>query len=430
MSMTMTNRPARAVEVRGTAVVVGASVLLVIWSVVVTASDHVQQPRIAAAFLALVAVGEVVRLRLPGDRETAPLGAAGILAYALLAKFGMHATTHMASQVVALSAVAVLIGSVPHIVAGRKPRMDEAARRVLTAALAGYVFRPLWHGGHSWLAARPTWVLALAMLGVAILVSFADALLAAFLRADRDRAPFLTSLRDELSSVVALGSAVAATGVLIALAAQVMAWWALPVFCVPLLLTQVSFRRYAVIRATYLQTIRSLSRVTELGGYTETGHARRVSDLSLALGRELGMREDELLELEYAALMHDLGQLSLTEPIPGGATIMVDRSEQRRIAELGAAVIREAGVLDGVAVIVERQADPYRRPHETTDDTLPLASRIIKVVNAFEDLVPETAEYSRCLDAIERLRLGMAYDYDPRVVETLARIVRRSSVPR
>jgi hypothetical protein len=315
-------------------------------------------------------------------------------------------------------------------VARRTPRVDEAARRVLVAALAGYAFRPLWHGGHSWLGRQHTWVLALVMLGVAIGVSLADAILAAFLRADRDRAPFVTSLRDELRSVVALGSAVAATGVLIALAAQVMSWWALPVFCVPLLMTQLSFRRYAVIRATYLQTIRSLSRVTELGGYTESGHARRVSDLSLAVGRELGMREDELLELEYAALMHDLGQLSLSDPIPGGATIMVDRGEQRRIAELGAAVIREAGVLDTVATIVARQADPYRRPHETTDDSLPLASRIIKVVNAFEDLVPESADYSRCLDAVERLRLGMAYDYDPRVVETVARIVRRSGVLR
>jgi hypothetical protein len=430
MTMAMANRPVRTAEVRGTAVVVCASFLLVIWSVVVTADKDIQQPGIAAAFLGLIALGEVVRIRLPGDREAAPLGAAGVLAYALLARFGSQTTTHSATQVIALSAVAVLVGSVPHIVARRTPRVDEAARRVLTAALAAYAFRPLWHDGNGWLASRPTWFLAGTMLGVAILVSFADAVLAAFLRADRDRAPFWTSLRDELRAVVALGSAVAATGVLIALAAQVMAWWALPVFCIPLLLTQFSFRRYSVIRATYLQTIRSLSRVTELGGYTETGHARRVSDLSLALGRELGMHEDELLELEYAALMHDLGQLSLTEPIPGGATIMVDRSEQRRIAEMGAAVIREAGVLDGVAVIVERQADPYRRPHETTDDTLPLASRIIKVVNAFEDLVPEAAEYSRCLDAVERLRLGMAYDYDPRVVETLARIVRRSGVQR
>jgi hypothetical protein len=426
MTLSGHGRVSRRPEVRGTAVVVFASLMLVVWSVVVTASRHVQQPDIAAAFLALIVVGEVVRIRLPGDREVAPLGAAGALAYALLADFGSVPTTHSAAQVVAVSAVAVLIGSVPHIVAARTPRMDEAARRILSAALAGYLFRPLWHGGQSWIADQSTWVLAAAMLGVAVVVALSDATLSAFLRADRDRAPFGTSLRDELRSVFALGSAVAATGVLIALAAQVMAWWALPVFCVPLLLTQISFRRYSVIRATYLQTIRSLSRVTELGGYTETGHAQRVSDLCLAIGRELGMREEDLLELEYAALMHDLGQLSLADPIPGGATIMVDRSEQRRIAELGAAVIREAGVLDQVALIVERQADPYRRPHETTDETLPMASRIIKVVNAFEDLVPEGAEYSRCMDAVERLRLGMAYDYDPRVVETLAGVVRRS----
>ncbi|HTY70899.1 MAG TPA: HD domain-containing phosphohydrolase [Actinomycetes bacterium] len=425
MTMALPTR-ARSTEMRGTALVASAAVLLVLWSVVLTAGEHVHQPVIATAFLVLVALGEVVRLQLPGDREAAPVGAAGILAYALLARFGTQPTTYPATQVIALAAVAVLLGAVPHVLAGRTPRVDEPARRILLAALAAYAFRPAWNGGQSWLAHQPTWVLALVMLGVAVLVLLADAVLAAFLRADRDRAPYLISLRDELRAVLALGSAVAATGVLIALAAQVMAFWALPVFCVPLLLTQMSFRRYSVIRATYLQTIRSLSRVTELGGYTETGHAQRVSELSLAVGRELGMREDELLELEYAALMHDLGQLSLTEPVPGGATIMVDRGEQRRIAELGAAVIREAGVLDRVALVVARQADPYRRPHETTDETLPLASRIIKVVNAFEDLVPEGAEYSRGLDAIERLRLGMAYDYDPRVVETLARIVRRS----
>ena len=46
---------------------------------------------------------------------------------------------------------------------------------------------------------------------------------------------------------------------------------------------------------------------------------RRVSTLAVAVGRELGMSDSELRDLEYAALMHDIGQLSLTEPIPGGA---------------------------------------------------------------------------------------------------------------
>ena len=168
--------------------------------------------------------------------------------------------------------------------------------------------------------------------------------------------------------------------------------WALPVFVIPLLLTQFSFRRYAAIRATSLQTIRALSRVTELGGYTESGHSRRVSELAVAVGRELGMSDADLLDLEYAALMHDIGQLSLTEPIPGGATVVAAPADQRRIAELGADVIRQTGVLDAVATIVERQAEPYRRAHEATTWRVPLASRIIKAVNAYDDLVGESTE--------------------------------------
>jgi response regulator RpfG family c-di-GMP phosphodiesterase len=267
--------------------------------------------------------------------------------------------------------------------------------------------------------------MAVLLVVIALLAGLFEASVAAMVRADRDRAPYLPSLRSELRSLIGLGSAIGATGVLIALAAQVMGLWAIPVFVVPLLLTQFSVRRYAGIKQTYAQTIRSLSRVTEVGGYTETGHSRRVSELALAVGRELGLSDSELVDLEYAALMHDLGQLSLTDPIPGGATVMAEAGEQRRIAEMGAAVIRQTGVLERVASIVERQADPYRRPHETVDETLPLASRIIKAANAYDDTVGDSRESVRRLEALERLRLSMAYDYDPKVVNCLARVVER-----
>src|SRR5215813_3788241 len=153
-----------------------------------------------------------------------------------------------------------------------------------------------------------------------------------------------------------------------------------------LLVTQVAFRRYAGIRATYLQTVRALAKVTEIGGYVETGHSERVSRLAVAIGRELGIHEPQLLELEYAALMHDIGQLSLRDPIPGGATVLVSRQDQQRIAELGADVIQQAQVLGSVAEIVRRQNEPYRDvdPAAGGRNGLhppygpPLSSRIIK----------------------------------------------------
>jgi hypothetical protein len=123
----------------------------------------------------------------------------------------------------------------------------------------------------------------------------------------RDHARYLAALRGEIDVRGGITAAISATGVLITLACQILSLWAVPVVCVPLFFAQLSFRRYARVRVTYQQTIRALSRVTEVAGYTASGHARRVCQLALAIGRDLGMTERELLELEYGALMHDIG---------------------------------------------------------------------------------------------------------------------------
>ena len=251
-------------------------------------------------------------MTLPGDREAAPLGAAAALGYAFLWKFGGQPVTTRAFQVVAVTAVAVLIGVLPHVIAGRPPRIDVIARRLIVVAVPATLFRNGFsrHALESW---QP-WQLALAMVLLAVVAALVNVTLATAVRVGATRAPYVRAFRDELGAQAGIGAAVGATGVLIALSTGIMGYWALPVFCVPLLLTQYSFKRYATIRATYRQTIRSLARVTDVGGYTPNGHARRVCDMSLAVGRELGLSEAELLDLEYAALMHDIGQLSLVDP--------------------------------------------------------------------------------------------------------------------
>jgi HD-GYP domain-containing protein (c-di-GMP phosphodiesterase class II) len=147
-----------------------------------------------------------------------------------------------------------------------------------------------------------------------------------------------------------------------------------------------------------------------------------VSRLAVAIGRELGLAEAALLELEYAALMHDIGQLSLRDPVPGGATVLVAREEQRRIAEYGAEVIQQARVLDSVADIVRRQSDPCR-PADRSAPPPPLSSRIIRAANAYDDLVGSSTDPARAAEAVERLRLDTASEYDPQVVDALSNLV-------
>jgi hypothetical protein len=398
-------------------------------AVVVAAVQGIVRLEVALAFAALIAAGELVNVRLPADRPSAPIASAAVLGYAMLFDVGGRPVAQSTTQVVAVTAVGCAVGTLVRMLAGRRPQLTAVARRVVIAAVTAAVFRltapqslTTWHFAN--FKSQLRWV-ALLMVAVVALATVVDFLIAAFVRARGRAAAFGWTLRDEISATAALSAAVGATGVLTALATPSMQLYALPVFCVPLLLTQFAFRRYAAVRTTYRQTIRSLSRVTEVGGYVEEGHAHRVSALAVAVGRELGLTENDLLELEYAALLHDIGQLSLIDPIPGGSTLVVAPVERRRVAELGADVIKTTGVLDRVADIVARQADPYRRHRESPDHTLPIESRIIKAASAYDDLVGPNATADANADALERLRLGMAYEYDPQVVETLTTVVGR-----
>ncbi|WP_433181919.1 HD-GYP domain-containing protein [Actinoallomurus sp. CA-150999] len=392
--------------------------LLVIGSVTQVAAVGVVDSRTAVLFGALIAVGELLRMVVPGNREVAPIASAGALGYALLLKVGADSAAHSAFQVVTVTACGTLAGALPHIAVGRVPKLDALARRILTPSIVAFIFRPIMHS-----TLRDHWPALITVMVLTVILSCViDVTTAAVIRAEAVRARFGIALGDEIRAKGPLCAASGATGMLLAVSTFVMGPAALLVFTAPILVTQVAFRRFAGIRATYLQTVRALSQVTEVGGYVEAGHSRRVSRLAVAMGRELGMTEEELLELEYAALMHDIGQLSLRDPIPGGATVLASPQEQRRIAELGAGVITKTGVLDEVAEIVRRQSDPYR---VSDGSPPPLASRVIKVANAYDDLVGDSPDRDRSAAVLERLRLDSAAEYDPTVIEALGHVVDR-----
>jgi HD domain len=297
------------------------------------------------------------------------------------------------------------------------------ASRLLAVAFVAAAFRPV---SDLAMLGRDVWVAMAVMAGLIVAGWFAECMIRALIRADALRAKFKVALVDEVHVQWQLGAAVGASAMLIALAADEMGLVALAILIAPLLVTQVAFRRYAGIRSTYLQTVRALARVTEVGGYVEDGHSRRVGRLAVAVGRELGMHEPDLLELEYAALMHDIGQLSLTDPIPGGATVLVSPEDQRRIAELGAGVIQQAGVLDRVAEIVRCQDRPWRGTEPgSRGPGPPTGSRIIRAANAFDDLVGGSTDRDRSTAALERLRLDTAAQYDPKVVAALSKVTGR-----
>ena len=394
--------------------------------------DIGQSSQAAIAFGLFIAFGELLRLSLPGGREAAPIAMTAALALAMVLTIAPVHHRHArlpsvlpisAFQVVAVAALGMALGALPHIAAGRPAGGTGMSARLVAIALVAFTFRPL--ASMIWMPHR--WYVTFGvMAALAALAWLVETVIIAVIRAEDLRTRYSVTLADELRVQWRLGLAVGVSAIITVFAATVMGLDELAVFAGPLFVIQLAFRRYAGIRATYLQTVRALAQVTEVAGYVDSGHSRRVSKVALAVGRELGMSERDLLKLEYAALMHDIGQLSLIDPIPAGATADVGPAKTRSIAEFGAEVIGQTGVLDEVASIVRFQWLPYRG-HSVNP---PLSSRIIRVVNAFDDQVAGSADRDRITAAIASIRARTDYEYDPDVVKALATVTNRLPISR
>src|ERR1700751_5780489 len=198
--------------------VVAAGVVLVA-SVAQTAVGGLRDPRIAVAFGVLIAFGEVLRLNLPGDRETAPIAMAGALAYALLIRVGDHSVQYTAEQVVTVTTIGMIVCALPHLAVGRPAKIGGMSIRLLCVACVAFIFRPL--AGNA--AVARDWGLAFSLMtALAVLALLLEAVLTALLRVDEQRARGRGARVEEMRSEMPLGAAGGASSLLSAFNAEVL----------------------------------------------------------------------------------------------------------------------------------------------------------------------------------------------------------------
>ncbi len=261
---------------------------------------------------------------------------------------------------------------------------------------------------------------AVAIAGLAWFVL--RALVAAFVGVERTdlagRYLWLLALEDW-----AVVLSILAAGALFGLTWPVMNVWAFAVAVLPYAFGHLAFERYHSTRITYGQTIRALAQIPEVAGLAPRGHSTRTADLAIAVAQELGLHPNEVVELEYAALMHDVGRITLNEP-----AILRAGYTDEDIARWGAQIIAEAPYLEHVSTLVEQQHRPYRSPGIEIDPDVPMASKIIKVASAYDQAQIEMG-YSP-IEALERIHQGSAYEFDPQVAASLRRVlVFRGKIP-
>lgn len=375
--------------------------------------------------LLLLVAGESAHVRLAPRRGVSPIASAAAVAFMLSLPVveGLNPVVVVIGGMLVVT-IGVILGAAIAEASGRATSSVDVAGRLTNALVAGILGQAIALSGLQEEVASDDqhWIYALAITLAALMSSAVRTVVVTLVAARTERRSFGVCLQDEVVTFGMLSIASATTAAMVVLSRAAIGLWGPVFFVLPLALSFAAARRYAHIRQTYRETIAALARLTDLAGYTTPDHARRVADLSVELARRRGLSQREIDTLEYAALLHDLGQVALEEPIPGGATVLAAPRDQERIATDGVAIMRHSGMLDGAAELLARQAIPFRRMLED-DERIPLEARIIKLANAFDDLTGGSRDRGAESLAIERIQLGLGYEYDPALVDDLISVV-------
>ncbi|MFL5963375.1 MAG: diguanylate cyclase [Gaiellaceae bacterium] len=174
----------------------------------------------------------------------------------------------------------------------------------------------------------------------------------------------------------------------------------------------------------------SLSATVDARDAYTAGHSRRVQQLALAIGRELGLSQAELDLLGHAALFHDIGKLAVPDAVLLKPSSLSDEEwviMENHAAE-GASIINRLGFLsDAVPAIRHHHErfDGHGYPDGLAGDDIPLGARIIHVADAFDSMLT-TRVYRPARpaqDALEELRRMAGSQFCPRCVGALEAIL-------
>lgn len=183
------------------------------------------------------------------------------------------------------------------------------------------------------------------------------------------------------------------------------------------------YGRYANIISAWNAAINAKDRYA----YT---HAKNVAYYASALGQAYGLDEDTVELLREAALLHDIGKLSLPEKLlnRGGTLTAKEQEKLKRHPEEAASIIRHLPGLDAVlpAVICHHeQWDGKGYPHRLSGEDIPLNARILCIADCFDTLTAcRSGQDALDLpDALNKLRANAGTQFDPDLVNLFVECV-------
>ena len=159
-------------------------------------------------------------------------------------------------------------------------------------------------------------------------------------------------------------------------------------------------------------------------------HLRSVSSLSLRIGREMSLPEEQMEALANGALLHDVGKIGIPDSILQKTVRLTEDeyAEIKRHPDLGVGILTPVKEMASALPVVKHHHERYDGrgyPDGLEGEEIPLIARIVSVTDAFDSMI-RARPYGYGVSqkaALEEIRENSGTQFDPGIVGVLLKVV-------
>lgn len=177
------------------------------------------------------------------------------------------------------------------------------------------------------------------------------------------------------------------------------------------------------LQRVYDQTVDALVAAAGQRDKTAEGHSQRVVRYCLAIGRAMHLPADDLINLRYAAGLHDIGKVAISRKLLNKLGKLTDDefAIMKRHSSIAIRILEKIEGLQQAVPLIKHHHERYDGkgyPDGLAGEQIPIGSRIIAVAEAF-DILTSDVPWRDAMDqesAFKELEACAGTQFDPAIV--------------
>jgi putative nucleotidyltransferase with HDIG domain len=150
----------------------------------------------------------------------------------------------------------------------------------------------------------------------------------------------------------------------------------------------------AAVERGYLETLRALVNAIEAKDPYTAGHSQRTAEVAVAIAHAMQLPDDQLTEIEFGGLLHDIGKIGIAEQILRKPAVLDDAEMKvmRGHPAIGDAIVHDIDLLKKIRPMVRNHHERFDGsgyPDGLKGEEIPLGARIIAVADTYDAITSD-----------------------------------------